>query len=657
MNLIDIYTEVFANWASGGSLVSRDKISLLGIRPLYDRYLTNGYITKVWCINALPVYYNKNISQAIRSEMFKLMPNVRTLVHTVNRPVAINIMSDVYKRQLSRTAEGYNQYKEVFESMSDDQQLMGSVQIDNNGRKMYINSSILNNIKQAYDSYRYVYQQVAGGNSFYNTFYFIQASAKTKREIRLYTKHLRTLLEGEGIIYTEVKGNVAQYLNNYCPTTYQQEPTKKFIPMLFSQENLVATTGYKTKGLIGGRGVLVGNEVMTGLPFQLNFTGSGSAQVAMLLARSGEGKTYIAFLLALGLAGIDIHWSATDIKGNEWYERLHSLMSGVIKISLDDSSGGYVNFMRLDDLDCTEDDCVEAYDSAIRDTVTTLSLMTELAPSEGNKADLNSILETAAIKVMSSHEVVKTNPATFSRTRCISYQDVIDVVTELAQSKSYTDEQRHVCNLIRVRCSNYLSAEGRFSSAFKREITVKDVLASPGVVYALNKNASSQLDSLDSIRVHMAQGLDSRKILYRKREHKFTAAFYEELQRCNQLDTLIEAMSHRVTGSRSDNAIIFLLLNSIATFDSPALAAIKSNITTMIVGKVNTDDIDVLVRNYGCKSIESYIRKIHSDEGERFRNAFAIRYDLGYEVDKGIVKAKLPARVSEAFATRDIIDA
>lgn len=656
MNLVDVYAESIANWISGGSLISRDKISLLGIRPLYDRFLTNGYISKVWCINALPVYYDKNISMAIRGEMFKLMPSVTTVVHTVNVPVNVNIFSDIFKRQLARSAEAYNRYKDVFDSMREDQQLMGSVQVDNNGQKVRINSQILNSIKQTYDSYKYVYQQVANGRGLFNTFYFIQASAKSKKEIRLYAKHLRSLLEGQGIVYTEVKGTMSQYLNNFCPNTFRQEQTKRYVPMLFSQENLVSTITYKTKGLVGDKGILLGNDVQSKFPFWLDLTGSGAAQVCMFLAKTGSGKTYIAFLAALGLAGRNIHWSAIDIKGNEWWEHLHEFMD-VVKISMDDVNGRFVNFLRLDDLNCTTEDCIEAYDNAVRDTVTLLTLMTKLQENEGNPADLESILETAVNKVFASKDVIKTNPITFSRTKNLKYQDVIDVISELMLSNSYTEEKRKICKVVRDRCSMYFSAEGRFSNAFKNEITVAEVLNKPGVVYAFNKNANANLDTLDSIRVHMVQGLDGRKTLYRKRQKLYTASFYEELQRCEQLETLVKAMSSRVTGSRSDNAIIFLLLNAISALEGQQFAAIKSNITTMIVGKVNSDEeIDILVKGYGCTPIKDYIKLIKEDVNEKYRNCFAISYDTGYSVDKVIIKAELPDRISDKFKTRDIND-
>lgn len=51
MKLSELYSEYFANWISDGGMINRDKISLLGIRLLFDRFLTNQYITKAWMVS------------------------------------------------------------------------------------------------------------------------------------------------------------------------------------------------------------------------------------------------------------------------------------------------------------------------------------------------------------------------------------------------------------------------------------------------------------------------------------------------------------------------------------------------------------------------------------------------------------------------------
>ena len=240
MNLSDLYSEVFANWISGGNLIAKEKISLLGIKPLYDRFVTNRQITKVWCILSIPVNYSTNITQAIRTEMFKMCPEVRTIISTVNTPVQINPKSDVFTRQLKRSANMYNQYKEIFDNLSEDEQLTGTVEYDNHGRRSFINADILKVIKDLYDSYTYVFDRSTHNMEFMESYFFIQASAKSKSALRKFKKCFLNFMTGEGIVVSELRGNINQYLNNFCPATYQRDSVRKIQPMLLSEENFTS---------------------------------------------------------------------------------------------------------------------------------------------------------------------------------------------------------------------------------------------------------------------------------------------------------------------------------------------------------------------------------------------------------------------------------
>ena len=384
MKLTDLYSEYIANWISGGNLIVRDKISLLGIKPLYDRFITHNNITKIWCVLDIPVHYGNNLSQAIQTEMFNTCPGVKTAIITVNDPVQINPKSDVFTRQLRRSASAYSQYKEIFENLSDDQKLTGAVEYDNHGRKTSINADILNSIKDLYDSYRYVFEQSTHNMEFTETYFFIQASSPDKTSMRHYKKALTNFLTGEGITFSELKGNINQYLNTYCPAAYEVQPMKKIKSLLLSQENLASITNYKVKGLVGDKGALIAQDRQTNLPFMQDFFHSGSAQVVMVLAGSGWGKTYLMFPTALSIMGYhDTHCSVIDIKGNEWNKLLDYVDGRVI----DMDKGYFVNTMRLDDLDISVEESEEFFNLAVRDTVQFYETVINLQDNEGNKKD------------------------------------------------------------------------------------------------------------------------------------------------------------------------------------------------------------------------------------------------------------------------------
>lgn len=653
MNLSDLYSEVFANWISGGNLVAKEKISLLGIKPLYDRFVTNRQITKVWCILSIPVNYSTNITQAIRTEMFKICPEVRTIISTVNMPVQINPKSDVFTRQLKRSANMYNQYKEIFDNLSEDEQLTGTVEYDNHGRRSFINADILKVIKDLYDSYTYVFDRSTHNMEFMESYFFIQASAKSKSALRKFKKCFLNFMTGEGIVVSELRGNINQYLNNFCPATYQRDSVRKIQPMLLSEENFTSIMNYKNKGLIGERGVLIAQDRQVNLPFYQDFFHSGAAQVNAILAESGWGKTNLAFWIALSLMGYnETHCSAIDIKGDEW-SKLLNFVDGQI---IDMDKGMFFNTMRLDDLHATKDDCEEFYNLAIRDTVQLYERIINLQPSEGNEKDLNDILNAGVSKIFYQKGVVATNPDTFKFTKDLKFSDIIDIFETLVNSASYTDAQKNICAIAKTRCAAFFLSETGKGAEMSKAITMQSLLDAPLTIYSFNKNNNAELDLLDSLRVFMVQTADNRVAMIRKRKGLFTAAFYEELQRCVNSKDLIRYISSRVTGSRSDNVIIFLLLNAISAFEDDALAQIRSNITSFYVGKVNEHDANKLINDYDCRMIGDYIKAINSGVTEYYRNCFAVKYDTGYSIDKCIIKLSLPEEIQNVFKTRKILD-
>ena len=161
---------------------------------------------------------------------------------------------------------------------------------------------------------------------------------------------------------------------------------------------------------------------------------------------------------------------------------------------------------------------------------------------------------------------------------------------------------------------------------------------------------------IDNIRVFMSRCLDSRKHFIRKKKGLHQAAFYEELQRCGSMRTFINNISADVTGSRSNNLTVFLLMNAISTMDSQAFAAIKSNITTKIIGKSTNKDIERLVKEYDCEDIEQSLQLIRKNTSGKYTNCFGISFDVGNDKDTLILKTVLPKDMLETFKTRDSIN-
>lgn len=663
MNVWQLYAETFAHWLSGGSLILRDKMSSLGIKTAYDRFLTKKYVVKVWTVKALPIDFNLNLSELVRDGMFIDFPNVKTLVQYVNTPTNPRVEREIFKRQLKSSEDKYLKLKEIYDSLSAGEKMMGKVFNLGGGQRFSIRSSDVKRIKAKYDSYRYVYHHKTKANSgeFFKSYVFIHAYAKTNEEMQKFSRKFQTMMDGYDVFMTEVKGNVSSYLANFGPAAYRREELKSFSTNLFSDENLSYLTSYRSRGLIGGTGTLMGLDQLSRLPLILNFHETSAAQVLVFLAKAGWGKTLAAQFTIMGLLAKQVHAVIVDLKGGEWI-KLKYFVDSIIEIS----ANRFVNTMRLDDLDVDDEDAVFMYDMAVSATVRLMSIMTRLDPdNEGNPADLELILRTAVEKVYSQlRGFNKRNPRTFHYTKDLKYEQVLAVLEDLKEVKSLTKEQvEKIIPLIILRCGMFFSSRGDYNKAFKEEINLSEILNYRTVIFSLNKNTDPVMTVMDDVNVFMCGHISSKKAYVRKKQGLQTVEVFEEVQRTDEEKSdavkrgmsvqLIKHISDRVTGARSDNVMIILLTNSIASLKREEAKAIRSNLTTIAAGKLSEEDSDMLVSDFGCPPVmRTYLKEIASGD-PNLNNCFALYFDNGSTVENALYKAILPDYMEEELRQRD----
>jgi hypothetical protein len=375
----------------------------------------------------------------------------------------------------------------------------------------------------------------------------------------------------------------------------------------------------------------------------------------VFIAKSGEGKTAAANVMVLSFLADNAHTSVVDIKGGEW-NKLESF-ANLMVISMDDEDPKFVNTLRIDDMEATLEDAEYIYRTAVSSTVQLFSLQINLnTMTEGSHQDLEAVLEEAIVKYLDKFEVVSNNPNTFWRTAETKYEDILPYFQTLKTSNSYNEEKRRLCDIAYNRLGTFFRGGGRFGNAFRNELSLREVIDTPLVVYSFNKNNNTMLDSLDTLRLFMVQHLNAKKSYFRKRQGLQTVEVYEELARAEQFGKLLTYISHRISGSRSSNVTFILLLNTLSALDKPDAAAIKSNITTIVCGKVEKSDIVLLEKDYNSESILPYVRAISLSEDMRYKYCFAIRYDTGAEIDKAIYKVVMPSYMEEELRTRDVVN-
>lgn len=656
MKLLDIYSLLLSNWINGGNFSRRQKMQAGDIVPEYNQIYTKSSIKRIFRIAGIkPENVNICFIDYIRDHMFDLNPNVECIISIQNWPVRLDVNGDKFNRQMSKASEAYSSYKEAYDSQSGMARLTGKTYRLPGGGRFRMSKEKLDDLKQVFLSYYYLYNHISAGGSVTLTEIFIELVGGEPRDVKHAADDLYGILGPLSVGCEEIKGIPKTYLLE-CGLAVPQplKLNKKFLPqLLFTNENMVAFSSYKSRGLVSDSGILMGVDFRSRLPFLIDLFKAPSAQVFLLMGKTGSGKTYSAWQMALSALAIGEYVTAIDIKGREW-SRLDGLVSTKI-LTFDERHPSFVNTLRLDDIDVTTSNAAELYNTAVKGTVTLLSLIVNLQIHEGNPNDLELVLREAVTKLYSTRRVDPNNPESFKNTSGMKYSDVLPILESLSTTVSYTQEQKKMVTLARSRCHAYLGDAGIFAEAFQNEVTLHDVLEYPLVIYEFNKNQNAMTDSLDVIRIFFLQFLDSKKKTALRERGKFLFCFYEELQRCDQFANLLSYICAETTGSRSNNAVIVLLLNSLKVLQGKEAQDIRSNITSFLCGSVEDNDIRSIREDFRRPWLAHQL-ELFQEKPNIFRNCFAADVDNGVSTISTVYKVQLPEDLAVRFRTRTVRD-
>lgn len=660
MKLLDIYSLLLAHWLNGGNDAKAGRLHADSIDAQYNLIFTKGYVKQIYRLAGVkPINFDVAYIDYIRDRMFELHPNIELNINVVQHPIKMSVTDDKFNRAMSKASDAYQTYSDAFNSQSGINRLMGKTYRLPGGGRLRLSRDKLDDLQQVAVSYYYLYNNITSGGSVALTNVFFEVIGKDAKEVRRAGDDLYGIIGPLSMGLELVKSANKAYMLEMGPAVGSPRTVnKKFLPqLLFSQENTAAFTSYKSRGLVGDTGtsaILMGQDWRSKLPFSIDPFRSGNAQIFMVLGKSGSGKTYSCFQTALSLLAIGCHLSVIDIKGNEW-SAIAGAVSDTKIISFDSKNQSFVNTLRLDDMLVAGLSPNDSFNTAVNGTVQLMMLLINLAPGEGNPSDAEMVVREAVMKLYSMKSVDPSNPTSFLNTKDMTYAEILPILESLSTTVSYTDEQKYMLKLARSRLHNYFGPSGLFADMFRNEITLGDILTSRFVIYEFNKNSGTIESSLDPLRIFMVQFLDTKKMSILKLQGKFIACMYEELQRCENFGDLLTFICHQVTGARSNNALIFLLLNSLKVFQGKAGQDLRSNITSVIAGWTEENDIEFLESQMNKGWVADQLR-LFSAKQQVYRNCFACSIDTGKNIFETVYKVALPPDISKRLRTRTIVE-
>lgn len=648
--LKEFYSTYFANILTDGNLSGRKNLSALGIKPLFNRIVTRKFIKRVICISKIPYDYDKSLVAVLNKIAYDYSHSCKIYINTYSLPCTIDVTSQKFLEDMHNVENRYDRYKDLFDDLKDSEKLTGKRLPIGNGMRLNISPQGLKKLEEDYNSYKYVYSQVSEGEKLANTFIFVEVVSNNNSNMKQVLKHIDEYLKLEGFGYQQLSYNSSYYMMNYSPASYAREfPSKEFMYNLTSAENVSRLMPYNCNGFIGdGYGTMFGLDLKSKSPFILNMFESGHSQINVILGPAGTGKTYLAESSAPGFVAQGIHCSAIDVKGREW-RALENIISGTLIIDISETSDVFVNTLRVDDLvPKTKQEAQEFFNISYTATLNLCKILIDY--KEEDESMVDSILKTCLDKVYSTNGISPRNPKTFNLSRNLKYSDIIPCLESLKVSSSYASKE-NLINDIRLNLDTYFNRSNIFKG---KEISLKDIIDSPMVIYTLNKNDDQSQSKVDSIRAFMISYLDMKKIAIRKSQGKGTVCYYEELQRKEEFLSLITFISAIVTGARSNNVSVFLLCNTISILKERDMQPITSNINNYFCSPFRSDDDYEILAELNCKDMVKPLRRMAANP-EQFDHVFYVKYDTGVQRGETTVKTYVHHKYKKYFKSRDTI--
>lgn len=682
MSKLKVYGYYLMNLITRGLNTKKGEVAADSIIPQYGRILTRKYTRKVIVLRQCKVLSKANPQARIfRNELIRKFPGIKVIIHLDNKSTKINVKDMSFLRRFTQVEKKYQLLAQEHEKLDSTEKITGKVYYGMKGRRITITEKDFRRAEEDHYSYNYVAEKVNKNDGvLFDTHYFISILIPDNMLYMQNTimKEAESICYQLGAEYSLLTSNTNKYLSMHSLTTVTHD-VRTFPKMLFSEENIALNSSFTSPGMVGSGGVIpLGMNILSYMPLPVNFFNSPGAKVGMILGESGSGKTFVSHMMIFNFICQNIHCSYLDIKGNEGI-LLKNLGIPCIEFVMDNKTGCYVETLRIDDMvtgNETQDELEDILDMAITGTVKILATMVNLQPNEGNPIDLENILRSAVGKVYSNLTGFnKYIASTYKLTSELSYSNVLEIVRSFAKeavrnqedAANYDITTANMCRLIVKRCSGFVENYDDTTARFKKPITLAQVINTPLVIYSMMKNANTQYSVEDTLSIFMIQYLDIKKQFVRKKRGLHTAAFYEEVQRCGNMQSMMDYIAAMVTGARSNNLAIFLLLNAISVFDeNNAFRAIKSNITINIIGKIKTEDVKTLIDSFDCGDISDYLYKINpriediedlARKGrEDFSRVFALKFRKNEtEYDKAMFKVIVPKEISEKLRTATTI--
>lgn len=486
----------------------------------------------------------------------------------------------------------------------------------------------------------------------YKTRFYVILKVGKEDSVNDVVKVAKEFLQHMGISSRRVSSQIMTHLQYISLLSNKEPKHMKDIPYIITSDQVLAEMMPNAQGMNDDDGTMIATDIVNDQPYIVNFRRLSGAKNIGVFAPSGEGKTFLCQIMGQNFYLDDYRECIDDIKGNEFTE--HTRACGGTVLNFGPRSTTYINHFIWDD---RVKGNIQEYASG-QFTLCKQEMMILAQVREDQEVKLDLLIENFLKDLYMMIGANMNNKNTWKRTRDLTPQRVYRKFEDYLSEdiiNSYGDVARTAYNNL----GKYWDTQGSMAHTFRDALAYERVLDTPVLTFAYDvlDDTSNIDEALFKVRVLDARVIKDAYFINNKKLGLWTVFYMEEA--AIAADFIMQEYNRSFILRRAQNVINIIIGNSLqAITDNPYAKGIISNLNMFIVGCVDTDSREYLLKQYSLKQKnKEYLEAIQ--DKEEYERTFVVINRLQKKPIDTLLKVFVPKSLlsSKVFKGVDVIDA
>lgn len=455
------------------------------------------------------------------------------------------------------------------------------------------------------------------GKQLKNTRMYLTLRAKDIQTLTNAEKIIYDMLGSMGCTYMPAHGTIRndlEYISLFGGRNYDLKGTVPVMTTNVVLSQIVPNCGsYNDK-----KGYYVGQNVLNGSPYYINFWDITVARNMYAVAPSGVGKTVLALNLAQSAYENGSACVFMDIKGNEYTNFINA--TNGYTVSLRPMATEYINSFVMHKEDTTQENAEAYFKSRVAFSKQQMIILSGVRDRE-TLLELEELLDEFLDTLYITVGAIPTNMNSWSKTEELNPYEVFDRFERYLtpQKRAQYNIHKTVIGTMRM----YMSSTGSKSYVFKREFDYAKILSSDTLSFDFgilgDINASDIDEDLFRLKFLYMSKLNGDFTTRKYAEGRRTFKVLEESQVVS--DEVMHMYVQEYTLRRSQNQDTLLLGNSVQALQNNVMSKpLIENTRGLFIGELTTDARKVVIEQFGLQHLEDHIKVPGSSN--RYKNCF-----------------------------------